>query len=96
MTVAEDLLRSASQNSRISIQRMQSGWLLVAALMTLGKIIHQDLSLQWRTCLCHLVFHNISLYKDVLFDRCHTCCTGDPCRLYVGKWHVPNKDLYLK
>lgn len=40
MMVAEDLLRSASQNSRISVQRMQSGWLLIAALMTLGKIIH--------------------------------------------------------
>ncbi|KAL8169274.1 UNVERIFIED_CONTAM: HEAT repeat-containing protein 5A [Gekko kuhli] len=39
MIVAEDLLRSASQNSRISVQRMQSGWLLIAALMTLGKII---------------------------------------------------------
>ncbi|KAH0620555.1 hypothetical protein JD844_021134 [Phrynosoma platyrhinos] len=38
MIVAEDLLRSASQNSRISVQRMQSGWLLIAALMTLGKI----------------------------------------------------------
>lgn len=37
MTVAEDLLRSASQNSRISVQRVQSGWLLIAALMTLGK-----------------------------------------------------------
>ncbi|KAJ6667356.1 hypothetical protein lerEdw1_017334 [Lerista edwardsae] len=37
MTVAEDLLRSASQNSRISVQRVQSGWLLIAALMTLGS-----------------------------------------------------------
>ncbi|XP_062350328.1 HEAT repeat-containing protein 5A [Cinclus cinclus] len=36
MTVAEDLLCSASQNSRISLQRMQAGWLLIAALMTLG------------------------------------------------------------
>ncbi|XP_008101606.2 HEAT repeat-containing protein 5A isoform X2 [Anolis carolinensis] len=41
MTVAEDLLRSASQNSRISIQRMQSGWLLIAALMTLGPAVVQ-------------------------------------------------------
>lgn len=36
MTVAEDLLCCASQNSRISLQRMQAGWLLIAALMTLG------------------------------------------------------------
>uniref|UniRef100_A0A670XZM6 HEAT repeat-containing protein 5A n=1 Tax=Pseudonaja textilis TaxID=8673 RepID=A0A670XZM6_PSETE len=41
MMVAEDLLRSASQNSRISIQRMQSGWLLIAALMTLGPAVVQ-------------------------------------------------------
>lgn len=37
MTVAEELLCSASQNSRISLQRMQAGWLLIAALMTLGS-----------------------------------------------------------
>ncbi|XP_071602286.1 HEAT repeat-containing protein 5A isoform X4 [Heliangelus exortis] len=36
MTVAEDLLCSASQNSRLSLQRTQAGWLLIAALMTLG------------------------------------------------------------
>ncbi|XP_048340698.1 HEAT repeat-containing protein 5A isoform X4 [Sphaerodactylus townsendi] len=41
MTVAEDLLRSASQNNRISVQRMQSGWLLIAALMTLGPAVVQ-------------------------------------------------------
>uniref|UniRef100_A0A1W7RGW1 HEAT repeat-containing protein 5A n=1 Tax=Agkistrodon contortrix contortrix TaxID=8713 RepID=A0A1W7RGW1_AGKCO len=41
MMVAEDLLRSASQNSRISVQRMQSGWLLIAALMTLGPAVVQ-------------------------------------------------------
>ncbi|NXQ24333.1 HTR5A protein, partial [Alaudala cheleensis] len=37
MAVAEDLLCSASQNSRISLQRMQAGWLLIAALMALGS-----------------------------------------------------------
>ncbi|NXJ79299.1 HTR5A protein, partial [Trogon melanurus] len=37
MTVAEDLLCSASQNSRMSLQRTQAGWLLIAALMTLGS-----------------------------------------------------------
>ncbi|XP_074091465.1 HEAT repeat-containing protein 5A isoform X6 [Macrotis lagotis] len=33
--LAEDLLCSASQNSRLSVQRTQAGWLLLAALMTL-------------------------------------------------------------
>ncbi|NXT00867.1 HTR5A protein, partial [Jacana jacana] len=41
MGVAEDLLCSASQNSRISLQRTQAGWLLVAALMTLGPAVVQ-------------------------------------------------------
>uniref|UniRef100_A0A8C3DZJ4 HEAT repeat-containing protein 5A n=1 Tax=Corvus moneduloides TaxID=1196302 RepID=A0A8C3DZJ4_CORMO len=41
MTVAEDLLCCASQNSRISLQRMQAGWLLIAALMTLGPAVVQ-------------------------------------------------------
>ncbi|NXJ17877.1 HTR5A protein, partial [Dicrurus megarhynchus] len=41
MTVAEDLLCSASQNSHISLQRMQAGWLLIAALMTLGPAVVQ-------------------------------------------------------
>lgn len=36
MTLAEDLLRSAAQNSKISIQRTQGGWLLLSALSTLG------------------------------------------------------------
>lgn len=35
--IAEELLRTASQNSRLSLQRTQSGWLLLGALMTLGK-----------------------------------------------------------
>lgn len=37
MTLAEDLLCSAAQNSRLSAQRTQAGWLLIAALMTLGN-----------------------------------------------------------
>ncbi|XP_068109960.1 HEAT repeat-containing protein 5A isoform X2 [Hyperolius riggenbachi] len=36
MSLAEDLLCSASQNSRLSIHRVQAGWLLLASLMTLG------------------------------------------------------------
>lgn len=37
MALAEDLLCSAAQNSRLSLQRTQAGWLLIAALMTLGN-----------------------------------------------------------
>uniref|UniRef100_A0A665WJ03 HEAT repeat-containing protein 5B n=1 Tax=Echeneis naucrates TaxID=173247 RepID=A0A665WJ03_ECHNA len=36
MSIAEDLLRTAAQNSRLSLQRTQAGWLLLGALMTLG------------------------------------------------------------
>ncbi|KAG1971597.1 HEAT repeat-containing protein 5A isoform X2 [Pimephales promelas] len=39
MNLAEDLLRSAAQNSRISIQRTQGGWLLLSALSTLGPTV---------------------------------------------------------
>lgn len=43
LDLAEDLLRSAAQNSRISIQRTQGGWLLLSALTTLGKLhIHTN------------------------------------------------------
>lgn len=43
MTLAEDLLCSAAQNSRLSAQRTQAGWLLIAALMTLGNILVESL-----------------------------------------------------
>lgn len=33
---AEELLRSASQNSRLSLHRTQAGWVLIGAIMTLG------------------------------------------------------------
>lgn len=39
MTLAEELLCSAAQNSRLSLQRTQAGWLLIAALMTLGSAV---------------------------------------------------------
>ncbi|XP_060789898.1 HEAT repeat-containing protein 5A isoform X3 [Neoarius graeffei] len=39
MSLAEDLLRSAAQNSKISIQRTQGGWLLLGALNTLGPTV---------------------------------------------------------
>eukprot|EP00058_Branchiostoma_floridae_P024642 XP_002610132.1 hypothetical protein BRAFLDRAFT_121581 [Branchiostoma floridae] len=35
-SIAEELLRTATQNSRMSMQRTQAGWLLLGALMTLG------------------------------------------------------------
>ncbi|XP_053700963.1 HEAT repeat-containing protein 5A [Synchiropus splendidus] len=37
--LAEDLLRSAAQNSRISLQRTQVGWLLLSSLLTLGAAV---------------------------------------------------------
>uniref|UniRef100_A0A8C4QZX9 HEAT repeat-containing protein 5A n=1 Tax=Eptatretus burgeri TaxID=7764 RepID=A0A8C4QZX9_EPTBU len=39
MSIAEDLLRTASQSSRLSQQRTQAGWLLLGALMTLGPMV---------------------------------------------------------
>ncbi|KAJ8391412.1 hypothetical protein AAFF_G00090420 [Aldrovandia affinis] len=43
MGLAEDLLRSATQNSRISVQRTQGGWLLLSALLTLGPTVVEQL-----------------------------------------------------
>ncbi|KAM6973609.1 HEAT repeat-containing protein 5A [Aplochiton taeniatus] len=37
--LAEDMLRSATQNSRISIPRTQAGWLLLSSLITLGPAV---------------------------------------------------------
>uniref|UniRef100_A0A8C5TAC1 HEAT repeat-containing protein 5B n=1 Tax=Malurus cyaneus samueli TaxID=2593467 RepID=A0A8C5TAC1_9PASS len=39
VSIAEDLLRTAAQNSRLSLQRTQAGWLLLGALMTLGPSV---------------------------------------------------------
>ncbi|KAL4613050.1 HEAT repeat-containing protein 5A [Arapaima gigas] len=39
LSLAEDLLRSATQNSHLSIHRTQGGWLLLSALMTLGEAV---------------------------------------------------------
>ncbi|ESO02529.1 hypothetical protein HELRODRAFT_155831 [Helobdella robusta] len=51
-SLAEDLLRTASQNSRLSLQRTQSGWLLMGALMALGPSVVKShlprLLLLWR------------------------------------------------
>uniref|UniRef100_A0A8D3DX18 HEAT repeat-containing protein 5A n=1 Tax=Scophthalmus maximus TaxID=52904 RepID=A0A8D3DX18_SCOMX len=52
LVLAEDLLRSASQSSRISLQRTQAGWLLVSSLITLGPAVVEHhlprLLLLWR------------------------------------------------
>lgn len=37
LDVAEELLRSAAQNSRLSLQRTRTGWLIISALITLGN-----------------------------------------------------------
>ncbi|XP_069494148.1 HEAT repeat-containing protein 5B [Ambystoma mexicanum] len=39
VSIAEDLLRTALQNSRMTLQRTQAGWLLLGALMTLGPTV---------------------------------------------------------
>ncbi|KAM4662617.1 HEAT repeat-containing protein 5A [Discoglossus pictus] len=53
MSIAEDLLCSAAQNSRLSLHRTQAGWLLISALMTLGPSVVQPhlgrLLLLWRS-----------------------------------------------
>ncbi|OXA59612.1 HEAT repeat-containing protein 5B isoform X2 [Folsomia candida] len=40
---AEELLRSASQSSRLSIQRSAAGWLMIGAIMTLGNSVVKSL-----------------------------------------------------
>ncbi|CAI9730243.1 repeat-containing 5B-like isoform X2 [Octopus vulgaris] len=51
-SIAEELLRTASQNSRLSLQRTQAGWLLLGALMTLGPAVVRNhlprMLLLWR------------------------------------------------
>jgi len=51
--IAEELLRTANQNSRLSLQRTQSGWLLLGALMTLG----QSVLLACQLSISCLIFH---------------------------------------
>lgn len=49
---AEELLRSASQSSRLSVQRSSAGWLMIGAIMTLGnsvvKALLPRMLLLWR------------------------------------------------
>uniref|UniRef100_A0A3B4AH64 HEAT repeat containing 5A n=1 Tax=Periophthalmus magnuspinnatus TaxID=409849 RepID=A0A3B4AH64_9GOBI len=55
LSLAESLLRSASQNSRISLQRTQVGWMLLASLTTLGPSVVEVL-LSRLLLLCRCVF----------------------------------------
>nr|CAB3252346.1 HEAT repeat-containing protein 5B-like [Phallusia mammillata] len=52
-TIAEEILRSVSQNSHLSIYRTQGAWLLIGSVMTLGpstvKHLLPKLLLLWRT-----------------------------------------------
>ena len=41
--IAEDMLRTASQNPRLSLQRTQSGWILIGAVITLGPSVVRGL-----------------------------------------------------
>ena len=41
--IGEDLLRSANQNSRLSLVRTQSGWQLIGSVMTLGASVVRGL-----------------------------------------------------
>ncbi|XP_072169312.1 HEAT repeat-containing protein 5B-like [Diadema setosum] len=51
-SMAEDLLRTASQNSRMSLHRTQASWLILGAIMTLGTPVVRNhlprLLLLWR------------------------------------------------
>ncbi|XP_022085919.1 HEAT repeat-containing protein 5B-like [Acanthaster planci] len=51
-SIAEDLLRTASQNSRMSLHRTQASWLILGAVMTLGSPVVRNhlprLLLLWR------------------------------------------------
>ncbi|XP_060939458.1 HEAT repeat-containing protein 5A [Limanda limanda] len=52
LSLAEELLRSASHSSRLSLQRTQAGWLLLCSLITLGPAVVEHhlprLLLLWR------------------------------------------------
>ncbi|XP_071971491.1 HEAT repeat-containing protein 5A isoform X1 [Engystomops pustulosus] len=53
MSLAEDLLCSANQNSRLSLPRVQAGWILISSLMTMGPAMVRPhlgrLLLLWRS-----------------------------------------------
>jgi len=70
---AEELLRSASQNSRLSLNRTQAGWLLIGAIMTLGTLNNsmEQMASQVIPCLlqslkCHCLVHKLPPLNPVL------------------------------
>ncbi|CAL9686678.1 unnamed protein product [Knipowitschia caucasica] len=68
LALAEDLLRSASQNSRISLQRTQAGWMLLASITTLGPSVVDSL-LSRLLLLCRCVFPASLREQDMELSR---------------------------
>lgn len=68
LSQAEDLLRSASQNSRISLQRTQAGWMLLSSLTTLGPSV-VELHLSRLLLLCRCVFPASLREQDIELRR---------------------------
>ena len=64
--IAEDLLRTASQNSRLSLQRTQSGWLLFGALMTLGEFYDYMCEKKYNIVVVHALKIVFSDLKNLL------------------------------
>ena len=70
MALAEDLLCSAAQNSRLSLQRTQAGWLLIAALMTLGNsaldnVHNKEITLFSGSKGCFSVYQNLNNQTNI-------------------------------
>lgn len=79
---AEELLRSASQNSRLSLNRTQAGWLLIGAIMTLGMLTNsmEQMTSQVIPCLLqslksHSLAHKVPPLNPVL-DQLYPVCTS--------------------
>lgn len=78
---AEELLRSASQNSRLSLNRTQAGWLLIGAIMTLGMLTNsmEQMTCQVIPCLlqslkCHCHVHKMPPLNPVV-NQLYPVCT---------------------
>lgn len=84
MSIAEDLLRTAAQNSRLSLQRTQAGWLLLGALMTLGESPRHSLLLCNTSHRQHI--HIVFMCAPKVRPSCaitspKCCCSGGTCFL---------------
>lgn len=58
-------MRSASQNSRLSLSRTQSGWLLIGGVMTLGNV-HILLKNILRAYFLLLMYLGVSVVRGLL------------------------------